>query len=199
LLQKAHEVERFASDPEKLALLAREESESTGAEVTPEEMRTRLTAGSTFLTQTNRGWTLAQMARSMLPLQHIVFEMDWMILLAPDGDPGFLTSDNPVSLFSPAYHVPGVGLLSNPDAHITFPISREICLLARHRQGRNHRVVRASAVDVRRANKGTILRADTQLYAPFQSQEIQRLHDSAVMKRGKPKRVMIKKGRVVED
>ena len=68
LLHEAFEVEKFASDPEKLKLLAREESESTGKEVTPEEMRSRLTGGSTFLVQTNRGWSLGQMARVMMLL-----------------------------------------------------------------------------------------------------------------------------------
>lgn len=200
LLDIALKVEKFASDPKNLEMLAREESQRTGNQVTPEEMRSRLNGGSCFMTQTNRGWSLEQMVRVMMLLQNIIFDMRWVFLLASDGDPGFLTSDNPVSLFgSPTVDVPGVGFLSSPDTYFTFPVSREICLLARHLPGPAQRVVRVPPVDVRNVNKGTLLRADTQLYAPFQSPKIQELHNGAVVARGKPKRVMIKKGRILEE
>ena len=201
LLDMAFKVEKFASDPEKMKLLAREESDHTGKEVTPEEMRSRLNGGNAFLTQTNRGWSLEQMVRVMMLLQSIIFDMRWVFLLAGDGDPGFLTSDNPVSLFgSPAVDSPGeAGFLSSPDTYFTFPVSREVCLLAKHLPGPARRVVRVSPVDVRHVNTGTISRADTQLYAPFQSPKIQELHNAAVVVRGTPKRVMVKKGRIVEE
>ena len=60
-------------------------------------------------------------------------------------------------------------------------------------------MARVASAKVREVNKGTILRADTQLYAPFQSQKIQQLLDSVVNARPATKRVLIKKGRVVEE
>lgn len=82
------EVEKFASNIknlEKIALL--EESEHTGGEITPEEIRGRLNGGNVVLKPTNRGWSLTQMIQVMMLIQEIVFDMCWAFLLAPDGDP----------------------------------------------------------------------------------------------------------------
>jgi uncharacterized protein DUF4238 len=198
-LDTAFKLDKFVSDPENLKLVAREESEKTGKVVTPEEILRTLNAGNVFVTQTNRGWSLEQMMRVMMMLQRVIYEMRWQFLLAEDGDLGFLTSDNPVALFdSPTVEVPGTGFLSSPDTYLTFPISREICLLARH-VGPAQQVARISATGVRQVNKGAITRADTQLYAPFPSSKVQELHNAAVLARGKPKRVMVKKGKIVEE
>jgi Protein of unknown function (DUF4238) len=198
-LHEAFKLEQFVSDPENLKLFAREESEKTGKAVTPDEVLRKLNAGNVFLTQSNRGWSLEQMIRVMLTLQRVINDMRWQFLLAEDDDLGFLTSDNPVALFdSPTVEVPGTGFLSGPDTYLTFPISREICLLARH-VGPPQQVARISAAGVRQVNKGAIRRADSQLYAPFQSSKAQELHDAAVVARGKPKRVMVKRGRIVEE
>jgi hypothetical protein len=151
LLRSAFELERFASDIESLKELARQESESAGKEITPEEMRRRLTGGNTFLTQTNRGWSLGQMAQAMMSFQKVVFEMCWTFLIAPGDDPGFITSDNPVSLLGGA----AVG------AYLTFPLSRGLCLLAKGRPGPPQTIVRVNAARVREVNKGTIAHADT--------------------------------------
>jgi len=198
-LQSALKMEEWASVPENLELIAREQSESSGKQVTPEEIKKALNAGSVFLKQTNRGWSLQQMVRIMLVLQRIVYEMRWIFLVAKTEDDGFLTSDNPVSLFSaPTTDVPGVGFLSSPDTYFTFPISRIICLLGKH-FGPAQRTTRISSLDVRQVNKGTISRADTQLYSPFRSAKVQVLHDQAVLARGDPKRVMVKRGQIVEE
>jgi hypothetical protein len=129
------EVEKFASNIknlEKIALL--EESEHTGGEITPEEIRGRLNGGNVVLKPTNRGWSLTQMIQVMMLIQEIVFDMCWAFLLAPDGDPGFLTSDNPVALFdAPGLDVPGMGFLSSPDTYLTFPVCRNVSLRAKHR------------------------------------------------------------------
>lgn len=68
-LDAAFHLQDFTSDPENLKLLAREESERTGKEVTPEQLLNTLNAGSVYLTQTNRGWSLEQMVRIMMMLQ----------------------------------------------------------------------------------------------------------------------------------
>jgi len=200
LLHTAFQLEKFTSDPENLKLLAREESERVGKEVSPDEMLKTLNAGSVYLTQTNRGWSLEQSARIMMLLQKVIFEMRWIFLVAEEGDPGFLTSDNPVAVFdAPTVDVPGTGFKSSPDTYLTFPICREICLVANHLARQAQRVVRVSGARVRQVNKGAIERADTQLYAPFRSAKVQELHDTAVLARGTPKRVMVKKGRIVEE
>lgn len=132
-------------------------------------------------------------------LQQILYEMRWTFLIAENEDSGFLTSDNPVALFdSPGVDVPGTGFKSSPDTYLTFPISRRICLLAKH-IGSSQQVSRISSADVRKVNKGAIARADAQLYAPFRSSKIQQLHHAAVFARGNPKRVMIKHGKIVEE
>jgi hypothetical protein len=126
--------------------------------------------------------------------------MRWTFLIADEGDAGFLTSDNPVAVFdAPTVDVPGTGFLSSPDTHFTFPISREICLMAKHLPGPAQRVARISAAGIRQVNKATISRADTQLYAPFRSQKVQELHDAATAERGTPKRIMVKQGKIVEE
>jgi hypothetical protein len=200
MLDMALKVKKFESDEENLKLIAREESEKTGREVNVEDIRKTLNAGNVFLTQSNRGWSLEQMVRVMMTLQRIIFEMRWVFLVAEDTDPGFLTTDNPVAVFdAPTVDVPGTGFLSSPNTYVTFPISREICLLAKHLSGPAQKVARISGTGVRQVNKGSILRADTQLYAPFQSQRVQKIHDAEAALRGKPRRVMIKQGRIVEE
>jgi Protein of unknown function (DUF4238) len=200
MLDTAFKMQEFTSVPENVKLLAREETEKTGKEVTPEELLNTLNAGSVYLTQTNRGWSLEQMIRIMMLLQRVIFDMRWSFLIADEEGSGFLTSDNPVAVFdAPTVDVPGTGFLSSPDTYFTFPISREICLMARHPPGSAQRVGRISAFGIRQVNKGTISRADTQLYAPFRSRRVQELHDAAVMARGTPKRIMVKRGKIVEE
>ncbi len=199
LLYQASEIKKFASDAEKMAALAREESERTGIEVSPEEVRGRLTGGTVYLTQTNRGWSLQQMVKVMMLVQTILFDMSWTFLISPDGDQGFLTSDNPVSLFAPGAVVPSVGILSSPNSYLTFPISRDVCFHAKHRPGVPQATKSVTAAQVREVNKGTIGHADTQLYAPFRSHRVQDLLNSMMSARGTPKRVTFKHGLVVEE
>jgi hypothetical protein len=199
-IHEALEVEKFAANVENLKLMAKEERELTGQEVTADEIRGRFTGGNVVVTQKSREWSLSQMVRVTIMIQQILFNMRWIFLVAPDGDQGFLTSDNPVSLFdAPHVDVPGTGFLSSSEAYLTFPVSRDICLLLRHRAGVSQAVTRVASSRVREVNKGTILRADTQLYAPFQSRKVQQLLDSVVNARPAPKRVLIKKGKVVEE
>ncbi|SRR6266576_1357714 len=199
-LHAALRMEEFLAVPENLALAARRYSESTGKQVTPEELKKTLNAGNVVLNQTSRGWSLKQIIDVMMLLQRVIYDMRWVFLVAESEDEGFITSDNPVALFgAPTTDVPGVGFLSSPDTYFTFPVSRTICLVAKHLSGKAQTVSRISSVGVRQVNKGAIARADTQLYAPFKSGKIQLLHDAAVMFRGNPKRVMVKKGRIVEE
>ena len=199
-LNAALQLEKFLSVPANLELAAREHSKSSGKLVTPQELRETLNAGSVYLQQNNRAWSLQQMIQVMMLLQRVVYEMRWVFLVADNEDEGFLTSDNPVALFSaPTTDVPGVGFLSSPDTYFTFPICRSICLLAKHLVGPALGVKQISPRGVRQVNKGAISRADDQLYAPFESAKVQELHNTAVRARGKRKRVMVKKGVIVEE
>ncbi len=170
--------------------------EESGEAITLNEFRKRLSGGNVKLTQENRGWSLNQMFQMTMFLQEVIFKMKWTFLLAPDDDDGFLTCDNPVSLFDPMQGFAGTGFASSPAAHFTFPISRDICLLASHQPRRA--AIELNSSQVRSVNKGTIGQADVQLYAPFKSAHVQTILDSAIKHRPARKEVLIKKGRLVE-
>lgn len=134
----------------------------------------------------------------MLAMQKLFFQMHWSFLIAPTGSEGFLTSDNPVSVFDPAAGPnEGAGFLGNPAAYFTFPIGREICLLAQFQPKALPAHVTDS--DVRRTNKGTITRADSQLYAPFQSDRVRQLFDHVSEQKKRSRRILLKRGHVVEE
>ena len=195
-LAQAWQLEMVVRDDRALQWVAQKFSEETGEQVDPEELKRRLTGGSVFLEQTNRGWSLQQMFKAMLTLQLVIFRMTWTFVLAPDNDPGFLTSDNPVSLFDPLMGpARGIGFASSRAAHFSFPISRDMCLVATHGKAPYTSHVKPSTV--RAMNKANITRADTQIYAPFNSAKIQKIVDDVVLPR--KRRVLIQKGRVVEE
>jgi hypothetical protein len=74
-------------------------------------------------------------------------------------------------------------------------ICKEICLLVQ--PFRNPSQVALNASDVRQANHGTITRADGQLYAPFNSGAVQTLVDKINKQTKRPRRVLLRHGRVV--
>jgi hypothetical protein len=110
MLDMAFRMEQFTSDPENVKLLAREETEKTGKEVTPEELLKTLNAGSVYLKQTNRGWSLEQMIRIMMLLQRIIFGMRWTFLVVNEGTQAFIrrTIQSPFST-RPLWMFPGQG------------------------------------------------------------------------------------------
>jgi hypothetical protein len=191
-------LELIANDPRALEWAVTKMREHTGEDVDPEKFRKDLTGGTVEVTQAERGWSLRMMLEMMVFLQQVIFTMNWTFLLTPEDDSGFLTSDNPVALFDPVGGpVGGIGFASSPVAHFTFPISREICLLAQHQRGPEAAQLNGSRV--RSVNKGTITRADSQLYAPFKSSAVQGILDSIVKQRRGSGKVLFSKGRVVEE
>jgi len=197
-LVSAKQMEFIANNKQALEGVVAQLRERTGEEIDPVEFRKKLTGGTVEVQQTSRGWSVQQMFELMLALQRVIFAMKWVFLLAPEGSPGFLTSDNPVSLFDPiGGPVGAVGFSSSPAAHFTFPISRQVCLLAEHQQGPNTAELNGS--QVRSVNKGTIIRADSQLYAPFKSASVQKILHSVMGQRTRPGRILIRKGQVVEE
>jgi uncharacterized protein DUF4238 len=177
---------------------AREHSEETGETITAQEFRRRLTAGNVELKQTNRGWTIKVMFEAMLGLQIGISNMHWSFLSAPAGDPGFLTTDNPVSRYDPN-NKPGrgIGFASSRDAHFAFPISRKLCLLAQHRPAPV--LQQLSSSGVRKVYSANITRCDKQVYAPFNSLKIQTILDEVVREQRHSGRVFVRKGRVVRE
>jgi hypothetical protein len=195
-LMSAKQVEFAAHNPRVMESVAKEIRETTGEEIDAEEFHKRLTGGSVIVSQTNRGWSLREMFRMLLELQMLIFRMHWTFLLTPPDAEGFLTSDNPVCLFDPvARH--GIGFASSKEAHFTFPISRDVCMMAQHHRGPE--TVGLSAAQIRSVNSATIAQADSQVYAPFESSAVQRILNRVVSGRPKTKRVLIRKGRVVQE
>ena len=194
---EATKLEAASKDKEMLAEGARLHREETGEDKTPEEFQKQLTGGSIIVSQTSRAWSLGQMMDITMRLQMVIVNMKWTFLLAPTDDPGFLTSDNPVAVFDPRGDQSGkIAFASSPAAYFTFPICRSICLSGQHVGGPLSS--RISAAKVREVNKGTIIRSDTQVYAPFDSDKIQELVNRAVDARPRqPQRVLFSKGRVV--
>lgn len=168
----------------------------TGKKTDVDEFQAKLTGGSVYLSQKNRGWTVQQMFETMMTLQKVIYAMHWCFLRAPADTDGFLTSDNPVSLFDPIARF-GIGFASSPAAYFTFPVSKDICLLAQHRPCQASQSL--TAYEVRLRNRDSVTRADTQLYAPFKSTRVQKLFDCVAREKGKPRRILFQKGRVVQE
>jgi hypothetical protein len=129
-------------------------------------------------------------------LQKDMYRMFWTFLIAPGRDDGFLASDNPVAFFHPAEGMNDrIGSVTLAAPHFTFPICKEICLLIQ--PFRNPSQVELNASDVRQVNRGTITRADGQLYAPFKSGAVHALFDKINKQTKRPRRVLLRHGRVV--
>jgi hypothetical protein len=192
----AKRMEFIATNKQALESVVAELREHTGEEIDPLEFRTKLIGGTVEVKQANRGWSIRQMFELMLRLQKVIYSMNWVFLHAAEGDSEFLTSDNPVSLFNPlGQRVGAIGFSSSPAAYFTFPVSRHVCLLAQHQRGPEKAELNGSMV--RSVNRGTIARADSQLYAPFKSASVQKILDSVVSQRTTLRKVLIRKGRVV--
>src|SRR5215469_4132922 len=184
------------SDNSILERYAKKLSEEKGEEISVEGLKREMSAGSVTLDQTNRGWSLRHMFRAMLTIQEVVYRIHWTFLIAPDDDPGFLTSDNPISLYDPAAGF-GTGFESSPQAYFTFALSKSLCLLARHYKAQS--VANATSREVRRINKGTVGRADTQIYAPFNSMKIQEMLNEVVGRRRGSGKIYLRHGRAVRE
>jgi len=195
-LVHAKHMEMLAADKAALESVVAKISKAKGESLDPEEFRKKLTGGTVVLSQKSRGWTVRQMFENLVAIQEVIFRMKWTFLLSRPDDDGFLTSDNPVSLFDPtASPTRGIGFMSSPAAHFTFPICRTVCLLAHYGHPQEARELTPS--EVRQTNKGTITRADSQLYAPFGYSAVQGILNDVVKAKGAPRRVLFSKGRAV--
>lgn len=193
-LSRARKLELFSRDKELLEEAARKESKETGENVTAEHFRKNLTGGSIVISQESRGWSLKVMFEQMLILQKIIWKMNWSFSIAPDGDSGFVTTDNPVALFDPNSASRGIGFTSSPTAHFAFPLGQNVCLVGSHSRAPLTRLLSASKV--REINKNVMTRFDKQVYAPFRSDKVQDIVDS-IAREQKPGKVYFRKGKAV--
>jgi hypothetical protein len=196
-LVHAKQIEFIANNDAAMSHLLEEHQKQTGEKIDAAKFKADLIGGSTSITQESRGFTLLQMFQLMQNLHELIYKMQWTFLIAPDDDSAFLTSDNPVSTHDPMAAVGNIGFASSPAAHFTFPLSRKVCLLGGHRPA--SKVEQLSGFVVRSVNKGTIIRSDTQVYAPSKSNKIQMIVDDIARQKPKSQRVLLKHGRVIEE
>ena len=131
-------------------------------------------------------------------LQYLISNMKWTLFQCLLEDPGFLTSDNQVSLFDPMARPRGaMGFASSRAAHFTFSLGRNVCLLAQHVHA--PKVLKLNSSQVRGVNTNTVKRADSRLYASFKSNAIQSILNQTVANRKEPGRVSFSRGRVVQE
>ena len=194
----AEQMEAFANNDQAIRQFVEEHRRETGEDLDPLKFKEDLTGGSVVVAQKSKGWTLLQMFRMMETIHELIFRMHWTFMIASNEDGGFLTSDNPVSLYDPVGGPRGaIGFASTPAAYFMFPLSRKLCLVGRHWKGSE--VIKLTPFEVRRINTGAIARSDQQVYAPFWSNKIQKIVDNAVSHKPAPRRVLIRKGHIVEE
>jgi hypothetical protein len=196
LLQEAKRLEFITHNRKALEWLARKFEEETGEHTDPEDLRRKLTGGNVVLSQSNRGWTIRNMFEFTMNLQELIFNMNWTFLIAREDD-GFLTSDNPVAVHDPIQRSGNAGFTSSREAFFLFPLSKHVCLRGAHTSGPSSSEL--DAASVRAVNKAIIERVDSQLYAPFRSEAVQRLLNFVATNSVRPRRVLLRRGRVTEE
>lgn len=133
----------------------------TGERWDPEESKRKLKAGRVRAVQTNRAWSLRQMAEMTLDFQKLFMQMRLLLLHA--NDEFFLTSDCPVRVHDPATapHLPH-GLQS---FEMLFPLSREYCLAGVYSTGPAR--IELESNQVHNLNLALVRQADRFVYSPF--------------------------------
>jgi hypothetical protein len=193
-LLQAKKLEYMASNPHALKAAANSLSKKARP-ITVDELHAKLTGGTVVVKQSNRGWSVRKMFEYLIAFQYTIADMRWQFAVAAEDDDGFLTSDNPVSLFDPTAR--SIALASSPLAHFLFPVCRTVCLRAAHIG--EEAVAQVSAQQVREWNGHCISRADTQIFAPFSSKGVQRLLNVRINQRLPRRQVLFDKGRAVEE
>jgi Protein of unknown function (DUF4238) len=194
----AMRLEMASHDMRLMEQAARKHNEENGEGITAEEFKKKLTGGTVEITQENRGWSIKMMFEMTLTLQDVIANMSWCFFIAPQGDPGFLSTDNPVALYDPGKpRWGGISFASSPSAHFAFPISRELCLIGQHRPAPI--IEKLNPSKVREVNKGNISRCDMQVYAPFKSEKVQAILDEVMREKKSTGKVFFRKGEMVQE
>jgi hypothetical protein len=132
-----------------------------------------------------------------LKLQQLIFNMNWTFLIAHEDDDGFLTSDNPVAVHDLIQRFGNAGFTSSREAFFLSPLSKHVCLRGAHTL--SPKSSELDAARVRAVNKAVIERVDSQLYAPFKSEAVQRLLNFLAARSVDPRSVLLRRGRVTEE
>jgi hypothetical protein len=197
-LVQAQMLEAIAHHPPALKEVVQRIEEEEGKKIDLEDFRQKLVGGAVKVTQTDRGWVLRRMFQMLVPLQEAIYHMHWTFLTCENSDLGFLTTDNPVCLYDPTPRAGfDIGFASSSQAHFLFPICRTVCLLGSHQKVQ--RLIRTSSAKVRATNSMNVGCADTQLYAPFRSDGVQKLLNHHVATKPPHETVLFRHGRAVEE
>jgi hypothetical protein len=174
----------IAHTPGALEQSIRDYEEETGESIDMpvKELRDFLLSDDYNLEQTSKGFWLGTVFRTMVALIPTIERMHW-VLCVSKGNESFITSDNPVALYDPTPQMGGVGFASSPNAELTFPINRRVCLVCRWKGKEG--IAHLSPFRVRQLNKRTIWQAYEYVYASERSSKIKNLVDK--LHSGRPK------------
>lgn len=161
------QIQSLINDPARHAEFCAELEKETGERMDPEESKRALTGGRIRAVQTNRAWSLRQMAEMMMFFQEHFMGMRLLLLHANGGF--FVTSDCPVAVHDPAtMPILPPGFQS---FEMRFPLSREYCLAGTYSPGPSRLELEADQVE--KLNRSLIRQADRFVYAPFDAGYIQ--------------------------
>lgn len=115
----------------------------------------------------NADASLKPLVASMETVAHLIADMRWSYIVAPDGTEGFITSDNPVS-----WVVPGGGFYdSGPvskNAELVWPMTRRIAILGSWSDHEDE-LLNVDQEMVERINHRILSRTQRYVFAPTES------------------------------
>lgn len=97
------------------------------------------------------------MAKGNVNAVHIISQMTWQFLTAPQGD-FFITNDNPVFFFEK------LGIAGHPRSEVTFPISSDIALVASLNRELPEKIFSAKSQELKEINRRSARSAMKQVY-----------------------------------
>jgi hypothetical protein len=161
------QIRDLVNDPLRHAAFCEAMEKETGKRWDPEETKRKLKAGRVRAAQTNRAWSLRQMAEMMMIFQEQFMQMRLLLLHANDAY--FLTSDCPVRVHDPAT----APLLRQgfQSFEMLFLLNREYCLAGVHSPSLAR--LELASDQVHKLNRALARQADRFVYSPFDAEYIQ--------------------------
>ena len=161
------QIRDLVNDPVRHSEFCARAEKETGKWWDPEDSKRKLKGGRVRAVQTNRAWSLRQMAEMMMNLQQTLMRMRLLLLHANEAL--FLTSDCPVRVHNPAT----VPLLPSnfQRFEMLFPLSREYCLAGVYSPGPDR--IELGPDQVHKLNRILVQQADRFVYSPFDADYIQ--------------------------
>jgi len=165
-----HQMERFRAlidTPGQLEVYLQEHEQKTGIRRDAAEDRRKLKGGRIRVSQTNHAWSLRMMFAQLSIFQRRIMSMHWTLL---QSNAAFLTSDNPVILYSPRDRQSDVQR-GRMEPDLIFPISRQFCLIGSASPVDHYAVIDDDQTKL--INIASIKRAERFVYSPFDALYIQ--------------------------